>query len=88
MPTGALYEMVTLTKVVPVLLHVLDLQLVPALCEDGFGVLFKAPRQYPPLPGSSVDPPVHVHHHYDTDRCFFCVYFQMVSPSPTAIQIQ
>lgn len=28
---------------VPVLLHVLDLQLVAALSKDGFGVLLKAP---------------------------------------------
>lgn len=31
------------TKMVPVLLHVLDLQLVAALGEDGFRVLLKTP---------------------------------------------
>lgn len=30
------------TKVIPVLLHVLDLQLVATLSEDGFGVFLKA----------------------------------------------
>lgn len=37
------YLTISLTKVVPVLLHILDLQLVAALSKDGFGVLLKAP---------------------------------------------
>lgn len=53
-----------LTKMIPVLLHVLDLQLIPALCEDGFGVLLEASRENTTLPGSNIDPPIHIHHHY------------------------
>lgn len=48
---------------VPVLLHVLDLQLIASLCEDGFGVLLEASRENAALPGPYVDPSIHIHHH-------------------------
>lgn len=55
---------VQLTEVIPILLHVLDLQLVAALSEDGFRVLLKPSGQDSSMPGPSVDPSVHVDHHY------------------------
>lgn len=55
---------VQLTEVIPILLHVLDLQLVAALGKDGFRVLLKPSGQDSSMPGPSVDPSVHVYHHY------------------------
>lgn len=53
----------SLTKVIPVLLHVLDLQLVAAFSEDGFGVLLEASRQNASLPWPCIYPAVHVNDH-------------------------
>lgn len=55
-------EYPSVTKVVPVLLHVLDLQLVAALSKDGFGVLLEAPRQKASLPRPCVYPAIHIDH--------------------------
>lgn len=52
----------SITKVVPVFLHVLDLQLVPALSEYGFGILLEAPGQKASLPRPCIYSAVHVEH--------------------------
>lgn len=49
-----------ITKVVPVFLHVLDLQLVTAFGKYGFRILLKAPRQKASLPRPCIYSAVHV----------------------------
>lgn len=66
--SGCMCMWVQLTKVIPILLHVLDLQLVAALSKDGFRVLLKPSRQDSSMPGPSIDPSVHVYHHYKHTR--------------------
>lgn len=50
------------TEMVPVLLQVLNLQLVASLSEDGFGVLLEASRQDSTLPVADVNPTVWIHY--------------------------
>lgn len=52
----------SITKVVPVFLHVLDLQLVPSLGKYGFGILLEAPGQKTSLPRSCIYSAIHVEH--------------------------
>lgn len=49
------------TKVIPVFLQILNLQLVLALSEDGLRVLLKAPRQDATLPVPDINPSVSIH---------------------------